>query len=180
MCAPIGDGAAALVVVSDRVAARLGCRDVRVLATTITSGNPADPLPPVTRAARAAYEAAGVGPADVSVLEVHDAAAPAEFFCFEDLEMCREGEAFELLRAGVTGPGGARPVNPSGGLLSRGHPVGATGCGQLVELTDQLRGRSGARQVAGARIALAQNAGGVLGDNEGAAVVTILERVTAL
>jgi acetyl-CoA acetyltransferase len=176
MCAPIGDGAAALVVVSDRVAARLGS-SVRVLATSLTSGEPSNPVVPVTRAARAAYEAAGVGPADVSVVEVHDAAAPAEFFCLEDLEMCREGEAVELLRAGVTGPGGSRPVNTSGGLLSRGHPIGATGCGQLVELADQLRGRSGPRQVPGARIGLAQNAGGVLGENEGAAVVTILERV---
>lgn len=177
MCAPIGDGAAALVVVSDRVAARLGCRSVRVAATSIVSGNPSDAVPPVTRAARRAYETSGIAPADVSVVEVHDAAAPAELFCLEDLELCREGEAVELLRAGVSGPGGARPVNPSGGLLSRGHPIGATGCGQLVELADQLRGRSGARQVPGARIGLAQNAGGVLGENEGAAVVTILERV---
>lgn len=176
MCAPIGDGAAALVVVSDRVAARLG-RSVRVLATSLVSGNPGDPVVPVTRAARAAYETAGVAPGDVSVVEVHDAAAPAELFCLEDLELCREGEAVELLRAGVTGPGGSRPVNTSGGLLSRGHPVGATGAGQLVELADQLRGRAGARQVPDARIGLAQNAGGVLGDNEGAAVVTILERV---
>ena len=177
MCAPIGDGAAALVVVSDAVARRLGRRAVRVAATSLVSGNPADPLPPVTRAARRAYEVSGFAPADVSVVEVHDAAAPAELFCLEDLELCREGEAVELLRAGVSGPGGARPVNPSGGLLSRGHPIGATGCGQLVELADQLRGRSGARQVPRARIGLAQNAGGVLGENEGAAVVTILERV---
>jgi acetyl-CoA acetyltransferase len=117
-----------------------------------------------------------VGPADVDLVEVHDAAAPAELWCLEEIGLCREGEALALLRAGVTGPGGRLPVNTGGGLLSRGHPVGATGCAQIVELYDQLRGRAGARQVSGPRIALAQNGGGILGDHEAVAVVTILER----
>ena len=177
MCAPIGDGAAAVVVVSDAVAARLSRRQVRVLTATLVSGDPADPQPPMTRAAALAFQRAGVGPADVDVVEVHDAAAPAELFALEDLGLCREGEAVALLRAGETTPGGRRPVNPSGGLLSRGHPIGATGCGQLVELADQLRGRCGVRQVAGARIALAQNGGGVLQGDEAAVMVTVLERV---
>ncbi len=175
MCAPIGDGAAALVLVSDEFARRLGRRSVRVAASCLVSGDPnADS--PVSRASAKAYALAGVGPEDVNVVEVHDAAAPAELFCFEELGLAPEGGAIKLLRDGETGPGGRIPVNPSGGLLSRGHPVGATGCAQLAELADQLRDRCGVRQVPGARIALAQNAGGVLWDREGAAMVTILER----
>jgi acetyl-CoA acetyltransferase len=176
MCAPIGDGAAALVVVSDEMARKLGRRRVRVAATALVSGDP-DAESPVSRAAAKAYATAGVGPEDVDVVEVHDAAAPAELVCFEELGLAPEGGAIALLRDGQTGPGGRIPVNPSGGLLSRGHPVGATGCAQLAELTDQLRDRCGPRQVPGARIAMAQNAGGVIWDREGAAVVTILERV---
>ena len=178
MCAPIGDGAAAVVVVSEAVASRLGRRQVRVRACVLTSGDPSSGMPPMTRAAQRAYELAGVGPEDVSVVEVHDAAAPAELFAIEDIGLCREGEAVTMLRAGETSVGGRLPVNPSGGLLSRGHPIGATGCGQIVELADQLRARCGPRQVEGARIAMAQNGGGVLGGDEAAVVVTILERVS--
>lgn len=176
MCAPIGDGAAAVVVVSDRAAARLGGRIVRVAGIGLVSSAPDAAVPPAGRAAAAAFAAAGVGPDDLDVVEVHDAAAPAELWCIEELGLCGEGEALGLLRDGVSGPGGRRPVNPSGGLLSRGHPVGATGCGQIVELADQLRGRAGGRQVQGARLALAQNSGGILGEHEAVAVVTILER----
>ena len=176
MCAPVGDGAAAVVVVSDRIAKRLGRRTVRVAGQGIVSNDPTTADYPAGLAAAKAFIQAGVGPADVDVVEVHDAAAPAELFCMEEIGLCREGEALQLLRDGATGPGGRRPVNPSGGLLSRGHPVGATGCGQIVELADQLRGRCGARQVPGARLALAQNSGGILGDHEAVAVVTILER----
>ncbi|GAA0610059.1 thiolase family protein [Sporichthya brevicatena] len=178
MCAPIGDGAAAVVVVSDRLAKRLGRRVVRVAGQGIVSNDPTTADFPAGLAAAKAFIQAGVGPHDVDVVEVHDAAAPAELFCLEEIGLCPEGGALGLLRDGITGPGGRRPVNPSGGLLSRGHPVGATGCGQIVELTDQLRGRCGARQVPGARLALAQNSGGILGDHEAVAVVTILERTT--
>lgn len=176
MCAPIGDGAAAVVVVSDRLAKRLGRRSVRVAGVGLVSNDPVTADLPARWAAERAFAAAGVGPKDVDVVEVHDAAAPAELWCVEEIGLCREGEALALLRNGVTGPGGRLPVNTGGGLLSRGHPVGATGCAQIVELTDQLRGRSGARQVSGARIALAQNGGGILGEHEAVAVVTILER----
>jgi acetyl-CoA acyltransferase len=167
-----------VVVVSEAVAERLSRRQVRVRACVLTSGAPGSGEPPMTRAARLAYEQAGLGPEDVSLVEVHDAAAPAELFAIEDIGLCREGEAVALLRAGETSIGGRLPVNPSGGLLSRGHPIGATGCGQVVELADQLRGRCGPRQVEGARIAMAQNGGGVLGGDEAAVVVTILERVS--
>jgi acetyl-CoA acetyltransferase len=176
MCAPIGDGAAAVVVMSEAAARRHDRRAVRVAGLAMTSSDLSAALPPATRAARAAFDLAGVGPSEISVLEVHDAAAPAELVCLEQIELCGPGEALGLLRDGVTGPGGRQPVNTGGGLLSRGHPVGATGCAQLVELANQLLGRAGA-QVPGARWALAQNSGGVIGDHEAVAVVTILERV---
>jgi acetyl-CoA acetyltransferase len=115
-----------------------------------------------------------VGPADLNVVEVHDAAAPAELWAYEQLGLCGPGGAPALLADGVTRLGGGCPVNPSGGLLSRGHPVGATGLAQVVELADQLRERCGPRQVDGARLALAQNSGGHLSGEEAVAVVTIL------
>jgi acetyl-CoA acetyltransferase len=121
-----------------------------------------------------AYDAAGVGPAELDVIEVHDAAAPAELIAYEELGLCPEGDGPKLLHSGHTRLGGRQVVNPSGGLLSRGHPIGATGCAQIVELADQLRGRCGARQVEQARIALAENAGGFLGTDNAALAITIL------
>ena len=175
MCSPIGDGAAALVVCSPAAARRLGAR-VRVRGCALVSGRDRRPGEPgaVERAAQAAYEEAGVGPGDLDVVELHDAAAPAELMTYEELGLCGEGEGPALLASGATGLGGRIPVNPSGGLLSKGHPIGATGCAQLVELTDQLRGRCGQRQVAGASVALAQNGGGFLGTDAAAMVVTLL------
>jgi acetyl-CoA acyltransferase len=175
MCSPIGDGAAALVVCSAEMARRLGVR-VRVRACCLVSGRDRGPGEPgaVERAAHAAYEQAGVGPADLDVVELHDAAAPAELITYEELGLCGEGEGPALLASGATALGGRLPVNPSGGLLSKGHPIGATGCGQLVELAGQLRDRCGPRQVAGARVALAQNGGGFLGADAAAMVVTVL------
>jgi acetyl-CoA acetyltransferase len=176
MCAPIGDGGAGIVVVSEEYARRGGHRCVTVEASVMRSNSPhpaaADPA---GRAARAAYERAGLGPMDIDVAEVHDACSAAELWTYEALGFCAEGDGPKLLVDGATGLGGRLPVNTSGGLLSRGHPLGATGCGQLVELVAQLRGRAGPRQVAGARVAMAQNAGGMLdrGD-EAVAVVTIL------
>lgn len=175
MCSPIGDGAAALVVCSPEAARRLGAR-VRVRACALVSGRDRQPGEPgtVERAAQSAYEEAGVGPSDLDVVELHDAAAPAELMTYEELGLCGEGEGPALLASGATRLGGRIPVNPSGGLLSKGHPIGATGCAQLVELTDQLRGRCGRRQVAGADVALAQNGGGFLGTDAAAMVVTLL------
>jgi acetyl-CoA acyltransferase len=175
MCSPIGDGAAALVVCSAEAARRLGAR-VRVRACALVSGRDHAPgeLGAAERASQAAYEQAGVGPGDLDVVEVHDAASPAELMIYEELGLCGEGEGPVLLASGATALGGRMPVNPSGGLLSRGHPIGATGSGQLVELTEQLRGRCGQRQVEGARLALAHNAGGFLGTDAAATVVTVL------
>ena len=175
MCSPIGDGAAALVVCSPEAARRLGAR-VRVRACVLVSGRDRGPGEPgaVERAAQAAYEQAGVEPGDLDVVELHDAAAPAELMTYEELSLCAEGGGPALLASGATTLGGRIPVNLSGGLLSKGHPIGATGCGQLVELTEQLRGRCGPRQAAGARVALAQNGGGFLGTDAAAMVVTVL------
>jgi acetyl-CoA acetyltransferase len=178
MCAPVGDGAAAVVVTSAAYARRSGRPYVIVSGFALTSnGSDAHAANPVARAARLAFEQAGVDPEDIDVAEVHDACAAAELWLYEDIGLANPGDAAKLLRSGATELGGATPVNVSGGLLSRGHPLGATGCAQLVELADQLRGRGGARQVPGARTALAQNSGGILdhGD-EAVAAVTILSR----
>jgi acetyl-CoA acetyltransferase len=176
MCSPIGDGAAALVLCSAERAARMNADPVRVRATALVSGRDDDEPPAAERAARRAYEQSGIAPEDLDVVEVHDAAAPAELQIYEELGLCGHGEGPALLASGATGLGGRVPVNTSGGLLSKGHPVGATGCAQLVELTEQLRGRAGARQVDGARIGLAENAGGFLGPDQAVAAVTILSR----
>lgn len=178
MCSPVSDGAAAVVVCSETFARRHGSTGVRVRACVLASGTDRAPedLPGVTRAARLAYEQAGLGPEDVQVAEVHDGAAPAELIVYEQLGFCGDGEGPGLLASGATSLGGRLPVNTGGGLISRGHPIGATGCAQLVELIDQLRERSGDRQVPGARVALAENAGGYL-DNDSAAIgVTLLSR----
>lgn len=175
MCSPIGDGAAAVVVMSAGEARRRGIAPVHVRAVELRSGRGDAPGPvAAARAAAAAYERAGVAPEDVEVAEVHDATASAELGLYEDLGLCAAGEAASLVRSGATALGGRVPVNPSGGLLSRGHPIAATGCAQVVELVDQLRGRAGARQREGARVALAENGGGWLGADAAVAVVTIL------
>ena len=176
MCSPIADGAAALVLASADAMARLGVPGVRVRASVLASGRDRDLDEPsvAERTARRAYEVAGIGPDDLDVVEVHDAAATAELLLYEELGLCAPGEGPKLLASGATELGGRVPVNPSGGLLSRGHPIGATGCGQLVELVDQLRGRCGERQVAGARVALAENGGGFIGTDAAATVITIL------
>lgn len=176
MCSPVGDGAAAVVVASSDYVRRAGAPDVRIEACALTS-NGAHPqaVQPVARAMEKALRLSGMSVEDIDVAEVHDACAPAELWLYEELGFCKPGASAGLIRDGVTGLGGALPVNTGGGLLSRGHPLGATGCAQIVDLADQLRGRSGARQVEGARVALAQNSGGILDDlDEAVAAVTIL------
>lgn len=174
MCSPIGDGSAALLLCSEDFAQRRGGADLKVLACAVQSGRAGDHDDCVTRTAAKAYETAGVGPEDLDLVELHDAASPAELIITEELGLAKAGEAIRLLRDGDTRLGGRLPINTSGGLVSKGHPVGATGCAQLVELCDQLRGRAGARQVTGARIGLAENAGGWLGAGPAACVVTVL------
>jgi acetyl-CoA acetyltransferase len=175
MCSPIGDGAAALVLMSPRAAARLTGPRVEVAATVLASG--ISDVNPVEHAARRAYEQAGIGPGELDVVEVHDAAAPAELIIYEELGLCPAGDGPKLLASGDTTLGGRVPVNPSGGLISRGHPVGATGVAQVVEITDQLRGRCAGRQVEGARFGLAENSGGYFGPHPAASAITVLARV---
>ncbi|MNY09707.1 lipid-transfer protein [compost metagenome] len=131
------------------------------------------------RAALAAYEQADLGPEAVDVVEVHDATSYAELQQIENLGLAVPGEVGARLKAGDFALSGRTPVNPSGGLVAKGHPVGATGIGQLYELIQHLRGEAGNRQVEGARIAVAENGGGFLGGEEAATVVTILERAAA-
>jgi acetyl-CoA acetyltransferase len=179
MCSPIGDGAAAVVVMSERHARARGVTGpVRVLASVLHSGwdHGADEPGTVELCASEAYREAGVGPADIHVIECHDASAPAELMAYESLGLCAKGEGGRLVDEGATRLGGRVPVNTSGGLLRKGHPVGATGIAQIVELTEQLQGRAGARQVSGARIALAHNGGGAIGTDAAAMCVTILAR----
>jgi acetyl-CoA acyltransferase len=176
MCSPIGDGAAAAVVVSQQFAEARGLRGPRVAASVITSGNLPDSTDEMseTRAARRAYEVAGLGPDDIDVAEVHDATAPAEILAYEDLGFCARGEGGRLVDEGVTELGGRLPVNTSGGLSAKGHPVGATGLAQICEIAWQLRGECGPRQVDGARVGLTQNGGGFLGNDAAAQAVHVL------
>jgi acetyl-CoA acetyltransferase len=174
MCSSIGDGAAACVLTSTALARKRGRPGVRVLATSVGASTAVDTGDIVSRTATAAFEQAGLGPGDVDVCELHDAAAPAELIIMEEIGLAAPGEGAKLVREGDTAIGGRIPVNPSGGLLARGHPIGATGAAQIVELADQLRGRAGARQVEGARVAMSENAGGWLVNSPAACVVTIL------
>ena len=179
MCSSFCDGAAAVVL--RRGDGGNGRPRVRVRASASVSGYTAGPEPEpstATACATLAYEEAGVGPADVDVAEVHDAMAPGELLYYEQLGFCEPGGAGELLHSGTTSIEGSKPVNPSGGLSSRGHPVGATGLAQLAELTWQLRGEAGERQTGLPRIALAQNSGGWLTGEPAACNVHILERTT--
>ena len=173
MCSPIGDSAAAIVVQEPSIARR-DARSVAILACELRSHLP-DGGSVVSAAAEAAYERSGIGPRDIDLAEVHDAVASAELEEYEHLGFAREGEGHLLLRAGETALGGRLPVNTSGGLISRGHPVGATGALQVVELVHQLRGEAGDRQVDPQPIhGLAQNAGGLFDNGPAVAVVSIL------
>lgn len=167
MCSPIGDGAAALVVCSPAAARRLGRDQVRIAASVLRSatGQSDANTGIAERSVAAAYAMAGVGPGDLDVVELHDTTAASELMLYERLGLCAAGGAPGLVDSGATEIGGRIPVNPSGGLISRGHPVGATGVAQICELTWQLRGAADGRQVDGARVAMAHNAGGtVLGE----------------
>lgn len=177
MCAPISDGAAALVLRPLRKAGRRGIEIAGIGWTTATERDPDDNDSHLAvRAAHAAYEKAGLGPEDVDVAEVHDATSFAEILQVENLGLCPRGEGGPFTASGATARGGRMPVNPSGGLVAKGHPVGATGVIQLAELVEQLRGEAGPLQVPGAQVAVAENGGGFLGVEEAVTVVTVLSR----
>lgn len=182
MCAPIGDGAAAALVCSGawlaRQPAAVRARAVRIAASTMTAGKyrRLDEPGLSQLAAQKAYKAAGVTPQDIDLAEVHDATSFCEIYQSEMLGFCGIGEGGRLVESGATTLGGSIPINLSGGLVSKGHPVGATGLSMIDELMLQLRGEAGARQVSGARIALAENGGGVMGFDEAACSVMILQK----
>ena len=162
MCCPTGDGAAAIVLMSAEKAKQYTTKPLWVAASVLTS-DPYTPRNPtmfdintVTRiAAKEAYEKAGIGPQDLSQVELHDCFATAELLHYENLMLCGEGEAGKLVDEGATKIGGKIPVNASGGLLSKGHPLGATGVANIVEIIWHLRGEAGGRQVQGSKVGLA-------------------------
>lgn len=177
MCSPIGDGGAAAVLVSERKARERGMqRMIRVRACDLFSGwdyNEGEETV-AARCARQLYETAGIGPGELDCVELHDASAPSEIMYYEYLGLCKTGEGGPFVEAGHSSLGGKVPVNTSGGLMRKGHPIGATGIAQIVELTEQLRGEAGDRQVADARIALAENGGGFIGKDAAALALTLL------
>jgi acetyl-CoA acyltransferase len=176
MCSPIGDGAAAVVITTKERAAQLTTKPVRVRASVLGYGMDPQPGEPgiTTRVSQKAYEVAGIGPEDVSVAEVHDASAPAELVIYEELGFCKPGEGGKLIDDGITQLGGRLPVNTSGGLLAKGHPVGATGIAQICEIFWQLRGEAGERQVPNATVGLTENGGGMVRNEAAALSVHVL------
>jgi acetyl-CoA acetyltransferase len=182
MCSPVSDGAAAVVLATGSGMRRLGLntvRAIRVRACVVQTGSdrhPEDIAHHCTAlAARRAYDAAGLGPGDIDVAEVHDATAMGEIIQVENLGFCAVGEGGAMAERGDMGIGGRIPVNPSGGLESKGHPIGATGLAQIHELVLQLREEAGPRQVERARIGIAENGGGLQGIEEAVACITVLE-----
>lgn len=181
MCSPISDGAAAIVIGSKRALERLHLNSaVKLMASVVRNGTNRDVADveksALRRAAKEAYLRAGIKPSDISVAEVHDASAFAEIPQIEMLGLCDLGAGGRFIESGVASYGGRVPVNLSGGLQSKGHPVAATGLAQIYELTLQLRGQAEGRLVEGARYAVAANGGGFMGVEEAVSVVTILGR----
>jgi benzoylsuccinyl-CoA thiolase BbsB subunit len=181
-CCPATDGAAALVLASADLARKYTRQPVSIVASVLRSGDYAFRWEDMTfsdmtyKATVSAYEMAGLGPEDIDVCELHDAFAVNELMHYVELGFCKRGEEVRLLEGGVTALGGKLPVNPSGGLLSKGHPVSASGVAQIAEIVWQLRGQAGERQVAGARVGLAHVIGGeVTGLESGAVAVHIMK-----
>jgi acetyl-CoA acyltransferase len=180
MCSSISDGAAAAVVCAMNVAPRFtNKRPIRIASCVLRSGEyrlPDDKRPDsATTTAFAAYEQAGIGPEDLDAIELHDAMAPAELMLYERLGLCPPGEGPKLIDDQITTLRGRRPVNPSGGLCSRGHPVGATGLLQICELVWQMRGEALARQIQPRpKVTMAQNQGGLLLGQDSAVYATTI------
>ena len=177
-CCPTSDGASAAILASESVAREVTDDPVRVAGTGQASSRiglfqrpDLTSIPATEAAAGQAYDEAGIRPDDVDFAEVHDCFSIAELLAYEDLGFCDRGEAGAYLEEGVTAPDGSRPVNLSGGLKAKGHPIGATGTGQTTEVFKQLRGNAGDRQVDGLEIGLSHNVGG----SGGAVVVTVYE-----
>ena len=176
MCAPIGDGSAAAIVCSEKfLKDHPNPRAVKVSASVLRSGSLKN-INVGENASTAAYEMAGIGPEQINVAEVHDASAFGEINAIEQMKLCPVGQGGPFTESGATQLDGKIPVNPSGGLLSRGHPIGASGLAQIYELVTQLREEAGKRQVKNPRFALAENGGGTIGFGEAAMTVHIFEK----
>jgi len=181
MCSTMADGAAAAIVCSKDLAGKYTSKPlIDIAACELVSGTYSFPDEPheeiTTRAAKRAYEKASIGPEEVDVAEVHDGMAPAELRLYEELGLCKEGEAAAMIDEGKTTLKGTIPVNPSGGLAAKGHPISATGLAQVAEIVWQLRGEAGPRQVSNPKVGLTENAGGWSMDDNAACSVTILKR----
>jgi acetyl-CoA acyltransferase len=181
MCAPMSDGAAAIVLCSAAALKRFSTRRAtRLRAAALVSGSNRDPMDydrhTGALAAAKAYAMAGLGPDDMQVAEVHDATAFGEILQIENLGLAPRGCGGPVSERGETRVGGRIPVNPSGGLVSKGHPIAATGVGMIHEIVTQLRGEAGARQVESARAGVIENGGGFWGVEEAATVVMVLTR----
>ncbi|UCE33929.1 MAG: thiolase family protein [Deltaproteobacteria bacterium] len=182
MCCPIGDGGAAAILCSeDYLKSRppeVRRRAVRVLASALSSGKHRKIAEPSLSkyAADRAYQIAGMGPGDIDVAEVHDATSFCEIYQVEMLGFCPIGEGGRFIESGATKLDGLIPINTSGGLVSKGHPVGATGLSMIYEIVTQLRGEAGPRQVPDATTGLTENGGGVISTEEFACSVTILQK----
>jgi len=185
MCAPVGDGSAATILCSGSFLKRLtGARPVKILASILGSGSKRhiseDRKDISCISSKKAYDMAGVGPEDINLAEVHDATAYGELHQTEALGFCPFGEGGIFAESGATTLGGKLPVNPSGGLESRGHPIGASGLSQIHEIVTQLRHEAGPRQVENCRLGMTENGGGNLGFEEAAIGIHILERVSKI
>ncbi|WHY89841.1 thiolase family protein [Neobacillus cucumis] len=180
MCAPVGDGAAAVIVCSEAFLKKLGInRAVKILASVHGQGSnrDLDGEDIGERLAKSAYEMSGLSPNDIDLAELHDATAFGELHQCESMGFCPPGEGGKYAESGATTLGGEKPINTSGGLESRGHPIGASGLAQIYEIVTQLRGEAGKRQVIGAKIGLAENGGGSIGVEEAAMCIHILGKV---
>ncbi len=180
MCAPVGDGAAAAIVCSEKFLKKLnGARPIKIIASVLGQGSDRniDGEDIGERLSKQAYEMAGVGPKDIDTAEVHDATAYGELHQAEVMGFCPVGEGGIYAESGATALGGEKPINTSGGLECRGHPIGASGLAQIYEIVLQLRGEAGKRQVEGVRIGLTENGGGNIGVEEAAMCLHILEKV---
>jgi acetyl-CoA acetyltransferase len=179
MCAPVGDGAAAAIICSQKRLRKMkDARPVKIRASVLGQGSDRelDGEDIGRRLANEAYKAVGLGPRDIDLAELHDATSWAELHQIEMMGFCPEGEGGPYAESGATAIGGHKPINTSGGLECRGHPIGASGLAQIYELVTQLRGDVGPRQVEGARIGLAENGGGNIGIEEAIMCIHILEK----
>ncbi|MGD0234421.1 MAG: thiolase family protein [Syntrophorhabdales bacterium] len=182
-CCPTGDGAASAILCSGNIVKRFSSKPIKIAASVLKSGSYDGGWRDLTmndqtiRASREAYEMSGIGPDDLDLIELHDCFTISELFHYENLGLCKKGEGGRLIDEGITELTGKIPVNPSGGLLAKGHPLGATGVAQAVEIVWHLRGEAGMRQISNAQTGLAHCVGGVVdGLDLGACTVHIFKK----